>query len=82
MATMLPKYIVVEVRQNFDNTISNQVTSFDADNRKGAEAKYFTQCSVAAVSDKAIYSVALMTTELYEIKREVFVNPVPEPEGA
>ena len=77
---MDPKYIVVEIRQNFDNTISNQVTSFDADNRKAAEAKYFTQCAAARVSDKAIYSVALMSTELVEIKREVFLNPKPEPE--
>jgi len=78
---MKPKYIVVEIRQNFDNTISNQVTSFDADNRKMAEAKYFTQCAAARVSDKAIYSVALMSTELAEIKREVFMNPIPKPEG-
>ena len=79
MANMDPKYIVVEVRQNFDNTISNTVTSFDATNRKGAENKFFAQCAAAAANnEKAIYSVSLMNTEQFEIRREVFFNPIPE----
>ena len=74
MAAVQPRYLVLELRQNADGTMSNQVTSFDPDNRKGATNKFYVQCAAAAVSDKPIYSVLLMTTEGYVIMSEVFRN--------
>ena len=78
METVRPRYLVLELRQNADNTMSNQVTSFDPDNRKGAVNKYYVQCAAAAVSDKPIYSVLLMTTEGFVIEQEVFKNEVQQ----
>ena len=75
-----PRFLVLELRQNADNTISHQVTSFDADNRKGAVNKFYVQCAVAAVSDKPIYSVLLMTTEGTVILKETFYNESTEGE--
>ena len=82
MAKANPRYLVLELRQNADGTMSNTVTSFDPDNRKGAVNKYYVQCAAAAVSDKPIYSVLLMTTEGTVIENEVFVNEIAEPETA
>lgn len=76
--TPKPRYFVFEIRQNADNTMSNTVTSFDADNRKGAVNKFYVQCATAAVSDKPIYTVLLMTTEGTVVLKETFYN---EPEG-
>ena len=78
MAMANPRYLVLELRQNADNTMSNTVTSFDADNRKGAVNKYYVQCAAAAVSDKPIYSVSLMTTEGFTVMSEVFRNEVED----
>ena len=80
MAIVNPRYLVLELRQNANGTMSNQVTSFDPDNRKGAVNKYYVQCAAAAVSDKPIYSVLLMTTEGIVIEQEVFKNDVAEGE--
>ncbi len=74
MAAVQPRYLVLELRQNADGTMSNTVTSFDPDNRRGATNKFFVQCAAAAVSNKPIYSVLLVTTEGYVIMSEVFRN--------
>lgn len=76
MAMADPRYLVLELRQNADNTMSNTVTSFDNDNRKGAVNKFYVQCAAAAVSDKPIYSVTLMTTEGFVVMSECFRNEV------
>ena len=82
MAQANPRYLVLELRQNADGTMSNTVTSFDPDNKKGAVNKYYVQCAAAAVSDKPIYSVSLMTTEGFVLMQEKFINELPEPEEA
>ena len=80
MAAANPRLLVLEIRQNADNTMSQTTTSFDADNRKGATNKFYVQCAAAAVSDKPIYTVMLMTTEGFVLKQEVFLNEVTEVE--
>lgn len=76
MAKATPRYLVVQYRQNADNTFSNEINSFDADNRKGAEARYYTVCAAAAVSDKPIYTVKLETTDGVTVLSTTFYNEV------
>ncbi|MBR3160993.1 MAG: hypothetical protein IKF14_18440 [Atopobiaceae bacterium] len=76
MAKAAPRYLVVQYRQNADNTFSNEVNSFDNDNRKGAEARYYTVCAAAAVSDKPIYTVKLETSEGKTVLSQTFYNEV------
>lgn len=73
---MAPRLLVLELRQNADNTMSNTVTSFDADKIKEATNKYYVVCGAAAISDKPIYTVMLMNTDGFVLKMETFVNEI------
>lgn len=78
MAMANPRYLVLELRQNADGTMSQSGTSFDPtpEGKRAALNKFFAACAAASVSDKPIYTVVLTNVEGTEFKKEVFRNEV------
>lgn len=75
---MKPRYIVMEIRTNADGTISNTVTSFDADDLEHAENKYHSVLAAAAISDKPIHSAILLTADGFPLDHKYYEHKVAE----
>lgn len=61
--TIMPKFVVIEIRTNDDGSISDTVTSFTSDDRAHAENKYHAVLAAASISEKPIHACVLMTAE-------------------
>lgn len=75
---MDPRYIVIEIQTNSDNTIGTQVTSFV--DLPHAENKYHYVLSAASVSKKPIHACVLMDAEGSVQKSEFYRHEEEEPE--
>lgn len=74
---MNPKYIVIELQNNADGTVSNLVYTYDSKNE--AESKYHLVLSSAAVSQVRIHAAMLATTDGKLIASQHYIH-IPEPE--
>lgn len=74
---MNPKYIVIELQNNADGTVSNLVYTYD--NKNEAESKYHLVLSSAAVSQVRIHAAMLATTDGKLIASQHYIH-LPEPE--
>ena len=70
--TIMPRYIVIEIRTNDDGSISNTVTSFEATDKEHAENKYHSVLAAASISEKPIHSCALMTAEGFVLEYKCY----------
>ena len=73
---MDPRFLVLEIQSNVDGSVGNQVTSFAADDRPHAEAKYHTVLSAAAISPKPLHACVLMTAEGFVLESKCYHHEV------